>query len=520
MQQLSNRVSRRAVLRGTVIGGLGIATMPFLAACGGAAPAATAVPTQAPAAAAPAAPAARAAPTATAATQAAAPTAASAAAPTAASAAAPTATAATQAAAPTAAPAAAAAPSGQKVTLRVHMVKKSDVSDWIATGLQQNIDGYKDKNPNVTVTLETVPGWTDTYIPKILSTVSAGQIGDALWYPPRHRSAIAWGTRFNVVRDLNPLAQAANYDMKQFFQGALDSNTWQGKTYWMDYIGEPACPLIAYNKTKITAMGAQEPNDNWTFDELVTWSKSLTKGGAFGYYNADSGDQPFGSAPFFRQWGVDFTDQAGKKATVLDNKDALTNALKFRYDLINTYKVSPTPTSTLDVTALLGSQKLLAADVWPFRIQGYPAALKDFEWGFVLTPVVKAGDKRRSLLNEHVFGITQATKNPSDAFNFLTWICGKEMNVQGIVQGAKGSIARADFWADERIYKDFPAYKKLQGVMANIESDYFVGNFRGEEFDAAFGQAYDVMALGQAQPDATATKIQSLVQAVLDKDPA
>jgi maltose-binding protein MalE len=472
--------------------------MPLLAACSGAAPAA---PTAAPAAPA-AAPAATQAP-------AAAPTTAPAAAPTTA-----------PAAAPTTAPAAAAAPSGQKVTIRAHMVKKSDVSDWIDAGLKQNIDGFHDKNPNLTVTLETVPGWTDTYIPKILSMVSAGQIGDAVWYPPRHRSAIAWGVQYNVVRDLNPLAQAANYDMKQFYQGALDASTWQGKTYWMDYIGEPACPLIAYNKTKIKAMGVAEPADTWTFDDLTTWAKSLTKGGVFGYYNADSGDQPFGSAPFFRQWGVEFTDQTGKKTTVLDNKDALVNALKYRYDLINTWKVSPTPTSTLDVTALLGSQKLLAADVWPFRIQGYPAALKDFEWGFVLTPVVKAGDKRRSLLNEHVFGITQATKSPEAAFAFLTWICGKEMNVQGIVQGAKGSIARADFWADERIYKDFPAYKKLQGVMANIDADYFVGNFRGEEFDAAFGQAYDVMALGQAQPADTATKIQSLLQAVLDKDPA
>jgi multiple sugar transport system substrate-binding protein len=400
------------------------------------------------------------------------------------------------------------------------MVKKSDVSDWIATGLQQNIDGFKDKHPNVDVQLDTIPGWTDTYIPKILSMVSAGQIGDSVWYPPRHRSAIAWGVRYNVVRDLNPLAQAANYDMKQFFQGAIDANTWQGKTYWMDYIGEPCVPLIAYNKTKITAMGVKEPDDSWTFDDLVTWAKSLTKDGNFGYFRADAGDQPFGSAPFFRQFGVEFTDQEGKKATVLNNKDGFVAALKLRYDLVNTFKVSPTPSSTIDVTALLGSQKLLAADVWPFRIQGYPNALKDFEWGFVLAPLVKAGEKRRSMLNEHVFGITQASKHPEDAFSFVTWICGKEMNVQGIVQGAKGSVSRADFWADDRIYKNYPAYKKLQGVMNSIEADYFVGNFRGEEFDAAFGQAYDLLELGKAQPDETATKIQSLLQAVLDKDPA
>jgi ABC-type glycerol-3-phosphate transport system substrate-binding protein len=401
------------------------------------------------------------------------------------------------------------------------MVKKSDVSDWIAEGLKQDIDGFKSKNPNIDVTLETIPGWTDTYIPKILSMVSAGQLGDLVWYPPRHRSAIAWGVRYNVVRDLNPLAQAVNYDMKQFFQGALDASTWQGKTYWMDYIGEPVVPLIAYNKTKVAEMGVKEPDDAWTFDDLVTWAKSLTKGGVFGYYRADAGDDSFGNGPFFRQYGVDFTDQDGKKSLVAQKKDALVSALKFRSDLANTFKVSPTPSAgNIDVTALLGSQKLLAADVWPFRIQGYPTAFKDFQWGFALTPVVKAGDKRRSMLNEHVFGITQASKSPEASFTFLTWICGKEMNVQGIVQGAKGSIARQDFWADERIYKDFPAYKKLQGVMANIEPDYAVGNFRGEEFDAAFAQAYDSLELGKATPDETAAKMQTLTQAVLDKDPA
>ena len=42
-------------------------------------------------------------------------------------------------------------------------------------------------------------------------------------------------------------------------------------------------------------------------------------------------------------------------------------------------------------------QKLLAADVWTFRIQGYPTAFKDFEWGFALTPVamVATGERPR-----------------------------------------------------------------------------------------------------------------------------
>lgn len=482
MTDSPRRLSRRTALRGLTLASVGAVALPLLAACSGqpAAPATTApAPTSAPAQAA--------------------------AAPTTAA----------------QAPAAQGAATGQAVTIRAHMVKKSDVSDWIAAGLKANIDGFKDKHPNLTINLETIPGWTAEYIPKILSMVSAGQIGDAVWYPPRHRSHIAWGTRYNVVRDIKPLAQAANYDLTQFFAGALEVNTFQGKQYWMSYISEPIVPLIAYNKSKLTSMNIPLPKDEWTFDDLMAWAKSATKDNVFGYYRADAGNDAFGSGPYLRQWGVEPTDKDGKKATFLDAKDAFTSALKFRYDLINTAKVSPAPSAgTINVAELLGSQRLLAADIWPFRIQGYPDSFKDFQWDFVLTPVVKSGDKRRSMLNEHVFGITQATKNPADAFTFLTWISGKEMNVQGIIQGQKGPIAREDVWADDRIYQKFPTYKKLQPIMQNIEPDYVVANFRGEEFDQAYAQAYDAMELGKVQPADTAAQIQKLTQAVLDKEPA
>ncbi|HEY3079276.1 MAG TPA: hypothetical protein VGM69_05155 [Chloroflexota bacterium] len=416
-------------------------------------------------------------------------------------------------------PAAQAPATAKQVAVRAHMVKKSDVSDWIEKGLEQDIAGWKAKNVNVT--LETIPGWTPEYIPKILSMASANQLGDAVWYPPRHRSHIAWGTRYNVVRDLNPLAKGANYDMKQFFAGALEANSLEGKTYWMSYISEPIVPVIAYNKTKLKALGVDEPKDDWTFDDLVTWAKAGTKEGVFGYYRADAGNGPFGSGPYLRQWGVEPTDKSGKKATYLDNKDQFVSALKLRQDLMNVHKVSPSPAGgTINLAELFGGQKVLGVDIWPFRIQIFPATFKDFEIGFVLTPVVKKGDKRRTMLNEHVFGITNASKEPEAAFQFLSWIGGKDMNLQGLIQGQKGPIARADVWSDDTLYEKLPTYRKLKPLMEDIEPDYVVGNFRGEDFDNAFAQAYDAMELNKASPADTANEIQKLCQGVLDKDPA
>jgi hypothetical protein len=430
------------------------------------------------------------------------------------------------AAGPAAEPAASggeAAPAGsaERTQIRAHMVQKQDVSDWIQLGLDQDIDGFVTENPDIDLVIEGIPGWTPEYIPKILSFAAAGSLGDLVWYPPRHRSHIAWGTSYNLVTDLRPLAEGAGYELEEnFFEGAVAVNSWDGATYWMSFISEPIVPVIAYNKTKIAEMGLSEPTDDMTFQQLADWAVEATTDDVFGYYAADRRGS-FSGGPYLRQWGVEPTSEDGTKATFQDNRDAFVQALQYDYDLVNTLNVSPTPAAgAVNAPELFGGQKILAGDIWPFRIQIYPATFTDFEIGFALTPVVNAGDARRSMLNEHVFGLTTSSAAPDAAFKALTWFCGKEMNVQALVQGQKGPIARADVWADERIYEAAPAYEKLRPIMENIEPDYAVGNFRGEEFDAAYQQVLDALELGEIQAEQAADQIQELTQAVLDKEPA
>lgn len=415
-----------------------------------------------------------------------------------------------------------AAPSAEKATVRAHMVEKQDVSQWIQAGLDQDIDGFVSNNGDIEIALETIPGWTPEYIPKILSFAAAGTLGDLVWFPPRHRSHIAWGSSYEIVTDLNPLAESAGYDLgENFFAGANSANSAEGKQYWLSFISEPIVPIIAYNKTKALEMGIGEPSDDWTFADLAEWAQQGTNEDTFGYSTADKAYLAFSGAPYLRQHGVEPVDADGVTATFLDNEEAFVQALQYDYDLTNTWKVSPSPSAgAINAPELFGAQKVLAVDIWPFRIQIYPDTFTDFEIGFVLTPVVNAGDARRSMLNEHVFGVTTTSTAPDAAFKFLTWIAGHEMNVQGVVQGQKGPIARADFWADERVYQAEPDYAKLRPIMENIEPDYLVANFRGTEFDDTFQAVYDAMILNEITPAEAANKIQADCQAVLDKEPA
>lgn len=420
-------------------------------------------------------------------------------------------------AAPAAAPKAAG---GAPVELRLHTVQREPHSGWIQTAFDTDIEGWKSKHPNVTLKIEAVPGFLPEYTPKVLAMASGNQLGDIAWYNSRHRSGVAWGARFNVVRDLTPLVKATNYDLKQFYPAAIESSTHEGKLYWLNYIGEPCVPFIAFNRTKADQMGLPPLTDDMTFDELAAWAQKGTKDGVFGYYRNNSGEL-LGLAPFLRQHGVEPTSADGKKATFLDNKDGFVKALKYRQDLMNALKVSPTPSSgAINTNEVYGGQKVLAIDIWPNSVQIFTTTFKDFKSEFVLTPLVTKGEKRRNMLNEHAYGVTTASKNPEVAFNFLSFMVSKEVQVQAFLKGLKAPNARPDVWSDGRLYEQYPVYKKLQPIMDAIEPGFVVGNFRGDEFEKAFAQGYDQVELGKLQPAAAAEEIQKLTQAVLDKPPA
>ncbi len=82
-------------------------------------------------------------------------------------------------------------------------------------------------------------------------------------------------------------ADSAGYVLEDnFFPGAVEVNSFGGKTYWMSFISEPIVPIIAYNKTKVQEMGLPEPTDDMTFAELAEWAQQGTTDDVFGYSRA------------------------------------------------------------------------------------------------------------------------------------------------------------------------------------------------------------------------------------------
>ncbi|NDB19837.1 MAG: carbohydrate ABC transporter substrate-binding protein, partial [Proteobacteria bacterium] len=167
--------------------------------------------------------------------------------------------------------------------------------------LNQDIDGRKAKQPNVTVKVETFGAWTNTYLPDIDKVFASGTVGDLVWYPPRHRSHLLWGSRRNLVRDLTSQLRSMKFDLAQFFKASIDQNSDGGKLYFLPFISEPVCPIIAINRTAAESAGLTIPTDDWTFDDLAEWGQKAAGRGLFGYFRADSGvDATVSFGPFFQ----------------------------------------------------------------------------------------------------------------------------------------------------------------------------------------------------------------------------
>jgi ABC-type glycerol-3-phosphate transport system substrate-binding protein len=409
----------------------------------------------------------------------------------------------------------------EPVTLRIHTNQGDQWYGWMKDAWDLNVGGWKSENPHITLQFEPVAGWTADYFPKIFTHVAAGTLGDVVWYPPRHRNHVSWGIEYNIVRDLMPLVEASNYDLGQFYPGVIESSSWEGKFYWMPITSEPSCPVIAYNKTMAERFGLPEPQNDWAMDELVEWGKAGTRDDVWGYHWGHSSMAPIAWTPQLRQFGVTMASDDGKQAFP-DSKDALVEALKWRYDLIYTHKTMPAPDPSFNTGDMFVAEVILAMDIWPVFINRLPATLVQdkFDVGFFYTPLDVKGAKRRNMLNEHVHGVTVASKYPEESFNYLAWHSSLEYCVQGLLSGKGAPVGRPDLFVDERALKIFPGLALLEPVMAEIEPDFFVGNFRGEEFDSAFVAVTDLVALDKIGIDEAVDRIIADCQAVLDKEPA
>ncbi|MGH2460865.1 MAG: ABC transporter substrate-binding protein, partial [Chloroflexota bacterium] len=318
---MNTMVTRRALLKSI---GLAAMSVPLLAACG--------APTGGGGSAAPAA---SGSPPSSSATSS--------------SAAAPTA----QTASATAAPAAQAAPSGEKISVRI-AVRTEPNNEWQTHWAKD----WASKHPNVSLGIEQI-NYADM-AKKQLAELATGTMQDVVY------SGIKWfpySAAKGVFMPLDDLAKSNDPGMSDFIDAAIQGCKFEGKLYALpSELQTGNHTHIVYNKDMLATKGVTAPTDDWTVDDFVKFAVSLT----------DKNKKVFGTdyfpgtyydlAALARTWGGDVLSQDAKKFTLATDPNAV-KAAQWAYDLRAKYGVTPPHAEASNVGQMFPAGQVAASTV-------------------------------------------------------------------------------------------------------------------------------------------------------------
>lgn len=135
---------------------------------------------------------------------------------------------------------------------------------------QQVADAYMKANPNVKVELWSQP-WGD-YFTKLDTLFAAGDgsaIPDVFFMSPVQKYASS-----KLIQDLTPYIEKSKMDLTDYWPGALESTSWDGKVYGLPR--DSGVEVLYYNKDDFDKAGLEYPTDDWTWDDLRKAAEALT----------------------------------------------------------------------------------------------------------------------------------------------------------------------------------------------------------------------------------------------------
>jgi multiple sugar transport system substrate-binding protein len=199
----------------------------------------------------------------------------------------------------------------------------------------QQVKAFEASHPTIKVKVQSVP--FAQYYQKLATQLASGSAYDVMMISGAYFPKIA---PQGGLEDLTPQIKQAGLDLSQYTTEKANSE-YQGKTYALPY--ELDIQGLYYNKDMFKAAGVAPPNDSWTWNDLRTAAKKLTKTDGKKKVWGFLADDLYPSwVSFFKQAGGSVLNAQGTQATL--SSAPVKSALGFLTNtLIRTDHSSPDP---------------------------------------------------------------------------------------------------------------------------------------------------------------------------------
>ncbi len=177
--------------------------------------------------------------------------------------------------------------------------------------------------------------------------------------------------------------------------------------------------IFAYNKKMFDDAGVKYPTDDWTWDDLVTAGKAITK--------ADQNKWGMLMVPTYILAKGNFVWSAGGnihtedlKKSMLDAPETI-EAYKWNWDLIYTHKIAPTPGAQAQTNPFMSGQVAMFVEgVW--WISDFVTGITDFDWDVALLPKHPKTGKRTVSVESDGWWVFKGTKETELSWSLLQYL--------------------------------------------------------------------------------------------------
>lgn len=281
-------------------------------------------------------------------------------------------------------------------------------------GLQAMADGFMEKNPDISVTVETIP-WDD-YWTKLQAAAQGGDMPDIVVMHPDEVENYASG---GMLMDLTDVLDGETANRSSFPDYVIEDFTVDGKNYGIPKdIGTMG---LFYNKDLFDAAGVAYPTSDWTWDDLTAAAEQLTdqENGIYGL-NADNNGQNF-YWNLIWQNGGDVWDEEEDLCTfdMPETIEAMEYAVSF-----GEKGYSPTPADFANLTAdeYFESGKTAMTFAGSWMLTEYQS-IEELNFDVAELPT---GKEKASICSGMAFSVSANTKYPEEAKQLVEYLGSEE----------------------------------------------------------------------------------------------
>lgn len=321
------------------------------------------------------------------------------------------------------------------------------------------------------------------------------------------------------VQPLDPFFQKANLQGldADFVPSVVDISKWpprSGNIIGVDFNGN--VQLYAYRKDLLEKYGLPVPK---TWDDVFTFAKMVKakENGMYGYVMRGKAVNPATSAflPCYWGFGAEMFDENYMPQFTSDKAVA---ALEFWVQMAK--EVAPQGVATFDSTEVsrsLSTGESAQSMVWPSWAGDLDNPQKSQtagKWTWAVAPQ-QAGEKGGAMLGNWLLVIPKGAKDPDSAFQFLMWATSPEAQKRAALQTASPPT-RTSVYKDPDVIAKFPHYTSVYENLQVARSRPQITNWGAVE--NAFGTQISSALADEAKPKEALNAVQKEVLALMKKE--